>query len=205
MAAEVVEQGIKAGEWLTIIAALLGPILAVQAQKLVEARRAKRGERDWVFRTLMATRAARLSPDHVRALNMIDLAFYGSKFLGFHYQRPAAKAVSEAWKDYFDCLNTDMSGFTQDQHLRLNESRDEKFIDLLSSMAIAQNYEFDKVHLKRSMYNPQLHADIDADQRIIREGLASVLSGQSTIKMDVVSLPEAAKADAAAPQTGPRH
>lgn len=204
MAAEAVEQGIRAGEWLTIMAALAGPILAVQAQKIVEASRAKRAERDWVFRTLMATRAARLSIEHVRALNMIDMAFYGFKLWGFHYQRPAAKAVSRDWKAYFDSLRTDMTDYTQDQHQRLTDARDDKFTDLLSSMAIAQNYDFDKVHLRRSMYNPQLHADIDTDQRIIREGLARVLSGQSTIKMDVVNFPEAAQADSPTTRSGAR-
>ena len=202
MAAEVIEQGIRTGEWLTIIATLLGPILAVQAQKIVEASRAKRAERDWVFRTLMATRAARLSPEHVRALNMIDMAFYGTKFWGLHYQRPASKAVSRNWKAYFDSLSMDLTGFTPDQHQRLLETRDDKFTDLLASMAVAQNYDFDKVHLKRNMYSPQLHADIDSDQRIIREGLARVLSGQSTIKMDVVNFPEAAQVHNPTSQNG---
>jgi hypothetical protein len=202
MATEVVEQGIRTGEWLTIMAALLGPILAVQAQKIVEASRAKRAERDWVFRTLMATRAARLSTEHVRALNMIDMAFYGFKFWGFHYQRPAAKAVTRDWKAYFDTLGTSSFDFSPDQEQRLNESRDDKFTDLLASMAIAQNYDFDKVHLRRSMYSPQLHADIDADQRVIREGLARVLTGKSTIKMDVVNFPEAAQVEDPTPRSG---
>jgi hypothetical protein len=32
----------------------------------------------------MATRAARVSTEHVQALNMIDLVFYGSHVLGIH-------------------------------------------------------------------------------------------------------------------------
>lgn len=204
MAVEVVEQGIRAGEWFTIIATVLGPILAVQVQKWVEAGRAKRAERDRVFRTLMATRAARLSAEHVQALNMIDIAFYGSKFCGFHYQWPAAKAVCRDWKIYFDSLSADMTGFTPDQHQRLTDSRDDKFTDLLASMAIAQNFDFDKVQLKRNMYNPQLHVDIDKDHRNIREGLARVLTGKSTIKMDVVNFPEAAQVEDPTLRSGTR-
>jgi hypothetical protein len=30
-----------------------------------------------VFRTLMTTRASRMAPDHVQALNMIDVEFAG--------------------------------------------------------------------------------------------------------------------------------
>ncbi|UQV43419.1 hypothetical protein KIV45_15730 [Janthinobacterium lividum] len=40
MAAE--EPAIRFGEWLTIVAVLAGPILAVQAQKWVERRQAKK-------------------------------------------------------------------------------------------------------------------------------------------------------------------
>ncbi|WP_244186706.1 DUF6680 family protein [Paraburkholderia steynii] len=65
-----------------VISTILGPILTVQAQKFVERARASAQRRDWVFSTLMATRQARVSFDDVRALNMIDLTFYGRRVLG---------------------------------------------------------------------------------------------------------------------------
>ena len=64
-------------DWLTIIAILLAPVFAVQVQKWVEHLRERRGKKLGVFQALMATRGARLSPEHVRALNMIDLEFSG--------------------------------------------------------------------------------------------------------------------------------
>jgi hypothetical protein len=63
-------------DWAIVSATLLGPILAVQAQKWLERWRDYRNRKMWVFQTLMATRAARLEAEHVRALNMIDLVFY---------------------------------------------------------------------------------------------------------------------------------
>ena len=65
----------KFSEVLTILAVILGPILAVQAQKAIERWRERRNRKLWVFKTLMATRGSRLSPNHVQALNMIDLEF----------------------------------------------------------------------------------------------------------------------------------
>ncbi len=63
----------------TIFATLLSPLLAVRVQKLIEKHSEKRNIKVNIFTELMATRstAARLSNEHVRALNMIDLAFYG--------------------------------------------------------------------------------------------------------------------------------
>jgi len=42
----------------------------------------RRNRKAWLFHSLMAPRAARVSPEHVQALNMIDLVFYGKRILG---------------------------------------------------------------------------------------------------------------------------
>lgn len=65
-----------------IAAVILGPILAVQVQKRIEKLREKWGRKNHLFQILMSTRASRLSPDHVQALNMIDLVFYGIVIFG---------------------------------------------------------------------------------------------------------------------------
>jgi hypothetical protein len=58
-----------------VVAVLLGPILAIQAEKFLHSRRERRQRKLEVFRTLMANRAAGLSPAHVEALNRIDIEF----------------------------------------------------------------------------------------------------------------------------------
>src|SRR5579862_9610949 len=82
-------------EVITILAILAGPVLAVQAQKWVENFREKKNRKLHIFRTLMATRApmAKVSAEHVRSLNMIDIEFYDDS------------NVTEAWKEYLDHLN----------------------------------------------------------------------------------------------------
>jgi hypothetical protein len=87
---------IRIAEWLLITATVAGPILAVQAQKLVERLTEARNRKLWIFYTLMATRAARAAPEHVQALNAIDLAFRSDK--------PKEKAIREAWGLYLDHL-----------------------------------------------------------------------------------------------------
>ena len=62
-----------------VFATLMGPILAVQAQKFLEELREYRAAKLWIFRSLMTTRMQRESVDHVRALNMMDICFYGKR------------------------------------------------------------------------------------------------------------------------------
>lgn len=90
-------------DWMIIAATLCGPILAVQAQKAIEAARESRGQKSWVFHQLMATRAARVSPQHVQALNTIDLTFYGRR--RFRGRSEQEQAVLDRWKEYHDLLS----------------------------------------------------------------------------------------------------
>ena len=81
-------------DWLMIVAVLLAPLVAVQVQKILERYREDRARKLNVFKTLMATRAATISAQHVQALNTIDLEFQGKKY----------KAVTDSWKTYLDHL-----------------------------------------------------------------------------------------------------
>jgi len=114
-------ENISIFEWLTLAAIIVGPILAVQAQQFLESVRNKKARRLNVFHTLMATRAARLSHNHVQALNMIDIEFYGRRVLGQRIQTPSEKAVTNAWKNYSDNLN---NRYPDDQFNRWVEDGD---------------------------------------------------------------------------------
>lgn len=103
--------------WLMVVAVLVAPFVAVHVQKFLERSREKRYRKLGLFQALMATRAARLSMEHVRALNMIDIEFYEtSKFLWFSRQSSQDKAVREAWKTYHDHLYTPFQ--RDDEHQR---------------------------------------------------------------------------------------
>jgi hypothetical protein len=173
-------------EWLMIFAVIAGPILAVQAQKMMEAIREKRQRRLNLFFTLMSTRATRLAPEHVIALNMIDIEFYGRIILGTKYQTKHEKRVTNAWKNYNDQLNTS-SDVNYDAWF-------EKSTDLLTSMLYAMSqalgYDFDEVQLKRDYYRPMGHGQIEEQQEKIRRGIVNVLDGKLAIPMTVTNLPD---------------
>jgi hypothetical protein len=87
------------------VATILGPIAAVQAQKWIERLRETRERKLHVFYMLMGSRAARTSPEHVQALNLIDLLF----------RRNAEKPIIDAWEAYREHLNQDAEHVTPTQ------------------------------------------------------------------------------------------
>jgi hypothetical protein len=104
----------KISDVLMLFAVLLSPLLAVQVQEWLEQFREKRIRKILIFETLMATRAAGLPPEHVRALNMIDLTFYG----GVPNKRSKKdQQVLDAWKEYLDQLSTP---YPEDRQIALN-------------------------------------------------------------------------------------
>lgn len=173
-------------DWVLVIATIAGPILAVQAQKWIERLRESRNRKLWVFQQLMATRAARLSTDHVQALNMIDLVFYGSHPFGIHRRSKTEQAVIDTWREYHDHLGTQ---FDQTAAAVWHTKADELFTNLLFAIAQDLDFKFDRVQLKKGVYSPQAHGDLELEQNMIRRLLLKLLSGDNALKMEVTSFP----------------
>ena len=81
---------------LTVIAILIGPVLAIQIERRLVKKRESHNRKLSVFKTLMATRGTPISYLHVEALNRIDLEFSNDK----KYDK-----VIKTWKEYFDNLS----------------------------------------------------------------------------------------------------
>lgn len=178
--------GLELKDWATIVAALIGPILAVQAQKAVESFRERRRRKVVLFEQLMATRASRLAPEHVRALNMVDLVFYGERVVGIQSRTAKEQGVLDAWKEYHDHLNTK----ADEAQLPLWVARgDELFTNLLFAISQDLGFKFDRVQLKRGSYSPVAHGEIEAEQTELRKAALSLVTGKHALKMNVVSIP----------------
>lgn len=158
---------------LTIVAIVIGPLLAVQATYWIDVRRERRNRRISIFRTLMATRAANISPAHVEALNSIDLEFTDKKF----------KPVKLAWKAYLAHLNN-----KEIAPELWGTKRTELLVDLLHSMGKCLNYDFDKTGIEWGAYFPIAHGEVENDQVEIRKGLKSLLKGELVLPLHVVNL-----------------
>jgi hypothetical protein len=171
----------KATDVAIVFATLLGPVLAVQAQRLVDVLRERRRHRTAIFQTLMTTRAATLSPEHVRAINSIPLEFGG--------RRGALKEIISAWKQYMDHLNA------REMKIEVwGPKRIDLFVALLDKMAKFLGYHFDAVELKNDVYSPLAHGQFETDQELIRRGLVSLLKGEAALPMEVRGWPVDAEA-----------
>lgn len=166
----------------TIVATVLGPIFAVQAQKYLERIGEARNQKMWIFSTLMATRGATLAADHVRALNMIDLSFNGGRS---NRRRRSETEVLEAWREYLDHLN---SSFEADS-VRWVEKKQELLVLLLSTMAADLDLRYDRLLLRDGAYIPRGHTDLENDQNMARQLIIKVLSGEQPLNMRVTDFP----------------
>jgi hypothetical protein len=167
---------------LLICVTLVGPIMAVQVQKFIEAHRERRNRRMWIFQTLMATRAMRASSvEHVQALNLIEVFFDGKS--------ASERKVRETWGLYRDFLYQPAIARDEAAAIAHNERGVDFLVNLLDAVGKSLGYHFDAVQLKRGGYYPQGHADDANHQAIIREGFARILSGKQAFPMNVVGFP----------------
>ncbi|WP_370546498.1 DUF6680 family protein [Edwardsiella tarda] len=184
--------GLNAKDTIMTIAVILGPVLAVQAQKILEIGREKKQRRLFIFKTLMSTRATRLSVEHVQALNLIDIEFYGRliPLLKIRHQTKLEQEVTHAWHAYIDHLNEiGMKNMHGDQDISKFDGRiDELFTDMLYAISKALNYDFDKVQLRRGCYRPQGHQSNEVMAQSIMSNALKVLSGHQAVRMSVDNL-----------------
>ena len=164
-------------QWIMVAAMLLGPILAVQIQKFLEARREFRRTRMNLFHTLMQTRGNRLDAAHVQALNSIDLLFHKDK------------EVVDAWRIYHDHL-TALDGSTPDARLDEWVKRDQDhLVELLAALSRVLGYDFDTMRLKRAIYASRAYPEHQSDSEMIRRSLADILSGKQSIPVRLTEAP----------------
>ncbi len=173
---------------LMILAVLVAPFLAVYAQKKIETWKSQRDTKLWIFKTLMATRGATLSPMHVQALNMIDLEYSD--------RNKGEKEVKRIWKEYLDHL----ASLPQDQDKQKaalpgwSEKNSEYLSELLQAMGHCFGYDFDKVQIKKGIYSPEGHAKDEYEQRALRLFALELLSGRRPLLTSAVPANEEAAA-----------
>ena len=162
-------------DYLMIFAILVGPIIGVVIARKLEDWKQKRQQRVAVLASLLRTSqgSARLSAEHVGALNLIRLTFHGEK------------AVIDAYQRYMEHLNSPRP-LTQNEMAASAQKGKERFLDLLAALANALGYHFDKTNLENSSYAPQGWQDDNIAQRENMGLLAKLLKGESYLWVAVV-------------------
>jgi hypothetical protein len=144
-----------------VIATFAGPVFAVIMTRHIDNVRREKERRLNVFRTLMATRRALVSPEKVTALNMVEIEFYG------------IESVQVAHQEVMAHINTDPPlphGWAERHRTLLTR--------LLSEMAKVLGYQLQQLDVLEGGYYPQAFADVEIEQQAVRRALIEVLSGR---------------------------
>ncbi|WP_156437499.1 MULTISPECIES: DUF6680 family protein [Burkholderia] len=125
--------------WAVVLATFFGPTTALLITFVRDSRAQKYNRRLHVFRTLMATRRIAISPDHVNALNLIEVDYY------------KCKKVETAWKSYLDHLND--AGRPEDAAWR--ETKERRLAELLFQMGVVLGFKITALDMFRGGYAPK--------------------------------------------------
>jgi hypothetical protein len=155
-----------------VLATLLGPVLAVMVTRYIDDARAQKARRLEIFRAMMRTRNAALLPDHVNALNLVEIEFH------------RAPDVMTAYRELMRHIN---SGTPVDEKwLQRHRSCLTK---VLSAMAKNLGYGFEQLEVFEGGYYPTGWGQTEEQQLAMRLGLIELLSGKRTLPVHVTEKP----------------
>jgi hypothetical protein len=197
---------VTTNEILTLIALLAGPVAAVIITRYQDDQRQYHGRRMDIFRTLMRTRRAALSPDHIGALNLVEIEFADEP------------TVVRAWKELFTHFGTahghrvdeNIEGLTDQKEIerrneafagRLIQERQRLLAKLLHAIAKVLGFKIEQLEIFEGGYTPQFWADIETEQAIIRKFVVDLAYARKVVPMGVIDYRSADKIVADAQET----
>ncbi|KWV59823.1 hypothetical protein AS156_30325 [Bradyrhizobium macuxiense] len=152
----------------TIVAIVYGPIRAVEITRHKDIERDAETRKRLILSTLMRTRKMVMHPDHVSALNQVQLEF-------FNYQM-----VVDAYRAYIANLSETVPPPGNDLRNFLTR-RNDLFFDLLYAIAIASGVALDRHELDRLAYIPLGWQTEQDELRVFRSSVLAVLQGQKPL------------------------
>jgi hypothetical protein len=152
-----------ATDWAIVFATFFGPIFAVWASDWREGRRHRRQKREDILSTLMSTRATIQAPEHVKALNQIEVAYPSDKY----------ESVIDSWRQYHRHL------FDRDQIQRDPNAWENRRRDLLAALidqcARACGRKFPMDSIRNAAYMPVGWANEAAQLQEMRQNFNNLM------------------------------
>jgi Family of unknown function (DUF6680) len=153
----------------TVFAIVLGPIKAVQITRANdEAREAKRRKHE-VFHALMKTRRITLAPEHVMALNLVQVEFYDHPKIDY------------AYKAYMALLSRKPPEPSDPNADQFFEEQEDALYDLLFEIGAQLGYNYDKRDLKKLAYGPRGWQTDETQLRALRSLMIDTLVGRRAV------------------------
>lgn len=161
-----IDYSFKLTDLTIIFATIIGPILAVWASEWRQQRKTEHDRKEWVFRTLMSTRGAKLRQEHVAAINHIEFAF----------PRKSCPGIDDARTLYRKHLKHSDS-IAEDAAVRQawGNKVNDLFAELLFLMARDLKVPFTKTEITEDSYIPDAHLYGEIEWQEIRNLALQVL------------------------------
>lgn len=177
--------------YLTIFAILSGPVIAVFITRLLDDLREKKARRLEVFKTLMRTRRTPIFPEHVGALNLIELEFSENKDVIARWKDLLKHFADQHVRREEELVNDTLSMQEQNNrnekfYERLAKERQALLAKLLHSMAKALKFKIEQLEIFEGGYTPQGWGDVETAQRIARQYLVDLYEGKKALPMALV-------------------
>lgn len=150
----------------TIFAIYYGPIKAVQITRENDTKHEKRRRQFDVFHALMKTRRFNLAPDHVMALNLVQVEFYGHE------------RIDTAYRAYIALLYSKFPAPEDPEAERFWQAKQDALYNLMHEIGEELGYKFDKRDMERLAYGPQGWQNDEDQQRALRSLLVDLLAGK---------------------------
>jgi hypothetical protein len=164
--------GLKPVEWITIVALIVGPIMAVCVQLWIQHYNKLKDQKLYVYAQLSSNRATWASQDFVRAMNLVDVVFYKNE----QVREKRTKLMAHIKK------TTTPEGAI----LPVDWDRaKDLFAEMLDLMGKELHYEFEHTEIKDSAYYPVAHETMDRAALELREKSMEVLNGTRGIPVIV--------------------
>lgn len=159
--------------WAVMFATVSGPLTAVLITIWLQRRAQKYDRRLDVFRAMMRSRRAMITPEWVGALNLVQVEFSDER------------DVMDAFTRLLDRYSDPAFQGTDAQRQTANDNIDVAAAELLQKMATVLGINLRGADLRRA-YLPQGWNSDDQELRRLRFGVFQLLSGQRAIKVEVV-------------------
>jgi hypothetical protein len=191
-AAEGILWGIRHEAWAIIWATFFGPVAAVLVTRWRDSTVAKRDRWLFIFRILMATRRQTINVDHVTALNLIEVDFYG------------VKPIEAAWRTYIGHLNSGPIGkqLAPAEQDAWDNTRADLLAKLLAAISSYLGYRMGEIDLRNGGYAPEGWRYRDLRAGAMQEYVLQLATGKNAVPVasfDISKRPSQHTEEAVAP------
>lgn len=163
--------GISVEAWAIVAATFFGPITAILIARWRDKVREKRSRHLHIFRSLLATRRQNITLEHVTALNLVEVDFYG------------VDSIQAAWRVYHRHLNSAPPGrpMTPAENEAFVRDGNDFLAKLLFAIAQYLGFSMSELDIRNGGYAPDGWRYRDERIGIIQEFAKQIALGQKSL------------------------